>query len=301
MQGSFVNKIIASQLLFLIHIPVAYAQTNLQQQFLEQKRIESENQKKHEKWRANVERERLKSEAHQNKIIEDLGSKALQDSVVFTCNEIIDSCIPQFRSPSGKCWGKIIQFKKGQVYLFNEQTHPSLWDRAALLSGDYYYDNNTEVITWSRQDNSDQFELRLRNNTFFWKSLLNSATSNITKYSCQLTKGAKSSIIPKFKKTISIKKNEDYMLVRQKLLSNGWESFENIYLDKTSVEVKDAINVNKLFSIHELQQCFTRGTNLYSCDTTWTSSNNRENPELSISVFIDITRKKITIEEALLN
>jgi hypothetical protein len=94
-----------------------------------------------------------------------------------------------------------------------------------------------------------------------------------------------------------VEKGEDYKLVRQKLITGGWKSFRNTYLDKSNPEVQTAVRLNKHLGFYELQQCFSRGNNLFSCDIAWTSTGNKENPELFFGVLIDAELKKTSIED----
>lgn len=133
-------------------------------------------------------------------------------------------------------------------------------------------------------------------NLFFTLVLVGSVNvsyADTTQYNLQ-NKGALSS---SSKKVVSFLKDEDYKLVRKKLISNGWKSYGNPYLDKSTSEVQAASNLNKSLGFSELQQCFSRGINLFSCDVTWTSTGNKENPELILGVLIDMSSRRAYLED----
>ncbi len=287
------SKLIALAVL-LIFASKSNAQGNLQEQFIQQQRIERENQRKHEQWLADVERQRAKDEAQRESYVRDLEKKALQDSVVYTCNDVAPVCAPQFRHSSGKCWGTIIRFKKGAVYVFPETVSPSLWNDDEM-PGNFTYDEKSQLMSWVRDDNYIQYNLVLKDDTLYIKT--NTSNQDIRKYSCKLTHGSKSSIFLNVKKSFRVLKYEDYNFIRKKLIAEGWKSFGNPYLDKSSSWVRDAIRINKMFGFYELGQCFGRGNNLFLCDTTWTSTGNKENPELFFGVLIDTRLKTALIED----
>lgn len=115
--------------------------------------------------------------------------------------------------------------------------------------------------------------------------------------SVQLSNQNKGNSFSSQKRKVIFSKGDDYKKIRKNLIDMGWKSNGNPYLDKSTPEVQYANKLNKLLGFFELQQCFSRGKALFSCDVNWTSTENKENPELLFSIVIDEVSKKSFIEE----